>query len=192
MSFYQEVSEQVDNVLINPVDFKKYHTNIVKENDRMLVAAVKKLNNERYERFEKEILLPRCDVNGKIKSGLASKLWIVYEDSYEVLNTIKVVDKLRTVDHDVAQFWIKEFERPIEELYTHGVNAMSSIYGLLIEYFRQQVVIEKYERVYSKGETFDEWFELADKNWMLYNGEELPFDISKISEKAKTIIAVRI
>lgn len=191
-SFYQDVGDKAENTPINPKDFAKYHIFRISENDKMYAYKAKTKHNERYRLFEEKILNNHLDKDGKILAKKASFLWMVFDDSREILNFVKFQENLRITDSKIAKFWIKEFtEKPIEELYDYGINVISSAYGIVVDYFREYVMMQKYERIYSKSNDFDEWFELADKNRTLMEGQEIPFDIQKISEKAKTIIAVR-
>ena len=189
-SFYQSIDEKVDNTIIDIKDFGKYHKHVLSETDPMGVFKVKKLNNARYEDFFSQILKPRSK-DGKILCSTASLLWIVFEDSREVLNTYKNIKHLRPMDKELVNFWIKEFEKPIEELYEYGINTISSAYGIVIDYYRDWAVKEKYDRIYSKGDKFDEWFKLAENNKSIIQGDDIPFDIKTISEKAKIMIQVR-
>lgn len=190
-SFYQMLERDVDNQIINIKDFAKYHRYVYIQTDSVLVDKVKHLKNDRYDFFEKNILQSHSD-NGKIKTKDAALLWIVYEDSYEVLSAYKNRSNLRFVDPKIAQFWINEFQKPIDELFKYGSNVISSALGIVIDYYREWIVEQKYNRIYSKSEKFDDWIELAKKNQTLLNGEDVPpFDIMDIRTKAQSIIQAR-
>ena len=61
----------------------------------------------------------------------------------------------------------------------------------MIDYYRDWFTREKFERIYSKSSEFSDWLELAEKNKDLIEGQEIPFDIKKVCEKAQAIINVR-
>ncbi len=190
-SFYQDVEQKVNTTIINIEDFRKYHTNERNENDPMYLFTVKKLNNDRYEYFHETILKPRSK-DGKIMCKHAADLWIVYDDSYEVLNSVKHSEHARKPVKEDVDYWVKEFEKPIEELYEYGNVVISSAYGLLIDYYRYNMIEQKYTRIYSKSDNFDDWLALLDKNRTLIQGEEVPFNIQMVTEKASTLIKTRI
>jgi len=91
----------------------------------------------------------------------------------------------------LAQYWIKEFEKPIEELFLYGCNSISSAYGILIDYYRDWLVKEKYDRIYSKTTDFNEWVRLVDNNKTLMEGGDVPFNMADVADKASKIIKIR-
>lgn len=190
-SFYQMLERDVDKQIINIKDFARYHRYVYSQTDSVLVDKVKHLKNDRYDNFEKTILEKYSD-NGKIKTEDATLLWMVYEDSHEILNAYKNQDHLRRVDPKIAQFWIDEFQKPINELFAYGSNVISSALGIVIDYYREWFVSQKYDRIYSKSTKFEDWIELAKKNRTLLMGEEVPnFNVQEIREKAQSIISAR-
>ncbi len=189
-NFYDSVKQKVDNTMIDIKDFGRYHKYTISESDPVGVFKLKKIHNSRYEEFYNNILAPRSS-EGKILCSTASFLWIVHEDVREVLGTYKHLEHLRQTDKALVDYWLKEFERPIEELYPYGVNTISSAYGMIIDYYREWFVRQKYERIYSKGTCFDEWFDLAENNKTLLEGQETPFDIEAVADKAKILMQIR-
>jgi hypothetical protein len=197
-SFYQLLEKQVDATLIDVRDFAKYHRHVINEQkDSIAVVKIMKMNNERYEFFEKSYLLPNSK-DGKISNKEACLLWMVYEDMREVLSYHDALLKgtVRGCDEKIAKFWIGEFERPVNELYDYGPNTISSAYGAIIEYHREWFVKEKYARIYSlvsekEEDAFEKYVELARKSLLLIQGQEFPFDIMSIKEKVHVLTSVR-
>lgn len=192
-SFYQIVSQQADETEIDIKDFRRYHIHVFEDSkDSILIRHIKKANNDRYEEFEKTHLIPASN-NNKILNKNACLMWMVYEDMKEVLGTYELRKKglLKEVDEKLAQFWIEEFKKDIVDLWANGVNAVSSGYGIVIDYYRDWVVREKYTRIYSLGTTFEECIEYAKKNIDLLQGKEMPFNLMDVREKAEVILKVR-
>lgn len=191
-SFYQDVDEKVSNTMIDIKDFARYHVHKPRGNEKMYVYQTMMLNNEKYKDFEELVLKQHADENGKIICKKAAFLWIVYDDSREVIRYNKHGSKLRVVDPEKAKFWIREFEeKSIDELYEYGTNTISSAYGIVIDFFREWIIEQKYERIYSQSNDYEKWFELAEQNKDLIEGREVPFDIQMVKEKATTLINVR-
>ena len=191
MASYYHVAKQVGETMIDIKDFSKYHRHTFNEQeDTMGVYNVKKLNNKRYDFFHENILVPRS-TDGKIRCDEASMLWMVYEDAKEVLSTYDNLKYLRPIDEKLVQYWLNEFKKGITDLHEYGVNVISSGYGIVIDYHRDWFTKEKYERIYSRGKTFDEWLELARKNDLFLQGQEMPFDIHSIREKVEIMLKIR-
>lgn len=191
-ALYKSIEEEVDKQMIYIKDFARYHRYRLSDNDVIGAYKIKKLHNARYEKFHNDILTKYANKEGKIQAKKAGLLWIVYDEAREINSLNKMKDKLRPlVDKKIVDFWLKEFEKPIEELYIYGINTISSAYGIIIDYYRDWILREKYERVYSKGDTFDVWFEHADKNLSLMEGSETPFDMTGITEKSTILTQIR-
>lgn len=189
-SFYKEVNDAIDAQPIDVKDFARYHTHKIDKEDRKYSIEVKELINKMYGNFNDSIL-SRYATNGKIASKKASLLFVLYEDSFEVLNMMKYSGRIRTADPELAKWWIEEIGKKTPfELYSYGKNTISSAYGIIIDYFRDWMITEKYNRIYSKSNDFDEWVRLAEANSSLMSGAEIPFDISAIAEKCKAIISI--
>ena len=189
-SFYQNVEEKVDETLVDLKDFRRYHIHKLDMNDRRYSYEVKKLTNERYETFEK-MMEKFVNQDNKIQTAKLSLLWMLFDESSEILSYHKHLDELRRTDKSQVLKWIKIVEHStVQELFPYGVNVASSVYGMIIDYYREWMITQKYDRIYSKGTTIDEWFEEAQKHLPLMKGEEIPFDIQMVSEKLKTLISV--
>jgi hypothetical protein len=188
--FRKDLEKAVNETLIDIKDFRRYHTYDVKGNDKMYVHAIKKRCNERYDEFFEKILKPRANSENKIRCDVAAMLWAVFEDSNEVLGFIKVSKFIPTPEWDIVDHWLKEFQRPVEELRGVGLSAVSSAYGILVEYYKRWTVQQKYERIYSSSDKFADWVVLFEKNQTLVKGEERPFDLREIAEKIKALASV--
>ena len=185
-------SQMVDEQLIDITDFSKYHLHKLNENDMRYAYEVKEEVNKMYQTFHETILKKHADKDSKIPTKKGALLWVLYEDSFEVMNMVKHKSLLREVDDSIPKWWIEEItgKSPVQLFSTYGKNTISSAYGIIIDYYRDWVINQKYTRIYSKSKNFDDWIELASQNMSLMNCEEQPFDMKKIEEKCKTIIAV--
>lgn len=185
---HKDIQRAAGNTMINVKDFTKRNRFVISPNDDKNVTSLKQQHNERYDIFLKDILMPRTKDN-MIRSDDASFLWIVYTDEFETLNFKKHENKLRPINKELVDYWIDMFKKSHSELYHYGINTISSAYGLLIDYYRQWYTNQKYEKIYSKGKTFDDFLELANENIGLIDLSEEPFDMKSIASKAQMIIA---
>jgi hypothetical protein len=189
----QGFQEELDKQLVDIKDVAKYYRHRLDPNDRKLAYELKEHFNNLYKTFEEQILPRFANKEGKITTKMVSILWVIYEDSHEVLNFIKNSSKvIRLTDPELAKWWINEFNtKSVVELFGYGKNAVSAGYSIVLDYYRDWMVNEKYNRIYSQSNDFDEWVKLADKNITLMNDEEFPYDLRDLHAKAKTILATR-
>ncbi len=191
-TFHDDLNSKVGNIMIDIKDFPRYHRLKLTENDPMNVHKIKKLHNEKYELFHKTVLVPAAEKSeGKILCSKAALMWIVYNEAKEVEMTRKCLHLFPKINMDLSKWWIKEFDRPIEDLYSYGMNVISTGYQMVIDYYKDWMFTQKWERIYSKGSSFWEWYELADNQKGLMEGQESPFDLDPVMTKAKILMSVK-
>lgn len=190
-AFYQLLDNQINDTLIDPKDFAKYHVYPLNDRDSVIERRVKEIHNKDYHKFEQEHIIPYC-VDGKIKAGDAALRWMVFEDEKEVRMTRLMLTSgfIHPVDEGVARFWLKEFEKDIDELYKYGKNVISSGFSCVVDYFREWFVNEKYERIYKGSSSFEEYLQRALKYKDLLEGKEIPFDLQKIRYKSNILLKI--
>lgn len=206
------IDQKVREQLIDIKDFAKYHRYETKQSDPVDMYMVKKLKNDRYDYFHRYVLKPRSK-DDKIHNEEASYLWIAFEDAREVITAMRLKNKFRKSDMELINFWIEEFKKPIEDLFYHGINVISSGLGILVDYYREWFAVEKFRKIYSQTldideiinakelsndkltkyilKHIDEWYKLTMKNEKFVNESEAPFNMKEYDTKAKYIIAAR-
>lgn len=189
----KDFQKVLDETMVDIKDFRKYHTHKINEaSDTVAVMKIKNLHNARYDKFFEEILKPRANKDGKIRCELIARLWHVYQDSYEVLKCREFYDHLRLVDRKDVDYWLDIFSAPIEELYQYGSNVLSIGFGILSDYLRQWWLQEKWDRIYSKSDKFDDWLDLTENQVTFMSGQEAPYELKPIAEKFQIISASKI
>src|SRR5262245_672003 len=149
------LEQQVSEVMIDIRDFGKYHKYELKPNDKIFAHAAKKCANARYEEFFEKALKPNATSDGKILCGLAECLWEVFVEKELTKKYFENCEKLgKRFDETAARFWIKEFDRPIEELFHYTSAVIGSAYNLVVEYHKDWLIREKHARIYSKGDDY--------------------------------------
>lgn len=190
MSYLESLDQELDKQLIDIKDYGMRHRFLISDKEPSEITLVKKLNNERYEKFYNEYLLPHS-TNGKILLMDANLLWWLYEDMREIPTYKTYIDKMNTPNKEYAEFWLNEFKKPIEELYYYGVSTATAALGLVLDYTRDWYFHQKYNRIYSKGNNFEEWLNIAKNHRRLMEGKERPYNIDEIKEKVRLIITFK-
>lgn len=200
-TYQQSLNKNIDEQEIYINDFGKYHRFRITDTETSETKIIKELNNSRYEEFFQNYLKP-FSTNDKITSLDANLLWYIFEDTREIFGYEKNRNYLPKSNKDLVDFWMKEFEKPIEELYMYGTNAIARALSVVVEYYREWFHNQKFERIYSKGNSIQEWFKLAKENKDLMEGIENPYSgsyssgtytlsMEDFANKARVVIGLR-
>lgn len=177
----------INNVMVDIKDIKKYIVPIHNNKDSPDMTTIKLIKQEEYKDFER--ILTDYSINGHINISKARLLWLVYNESSDILKVN--MSKLRGIDEKIIDEWIKIFKLPIDELYqTYGTINLSIGFNILTEFVIHKNISEKYSRIYSKAKTIDGWLALAEEHSYLYS-QKYPIDLTNIVVKMNIINNLR-
>lgn len=186
------LDQQVSEVVVDINDFGKRFLQPIQPNEKVYTLAAKNYANARYEDFFQNVLKPNADAEGRIVCGKAALLWEIFIEKQLCIKYFECSAHLKNVfDENVVKFWLKEFERPVEELFHYTSAIISTAYYLITEYHKDWLIKQKYEKVYS---TSNDYAVLVDKLKMFkeITKQEIKYDMRMIGEKVKTMIDCKI
>lgn len=92
----------------------------VPSNEKPYVQAVIKLNNDKVDRWERDMLKNICGTNGTLPSGRVELYLKIFEDGFDIPPLMEMLPMLPRASQSQIEYWIDFFRKPITEIVKYG------------------------------------------------------------------------
>lgn len=157
--------------------------------DKEVLTKNNKIVDEWYEKVLKHIASP----DGTIPAARAHPSFVTFFEGREIARYQQYKDSLVKYSEQQVRYWIKFiYTSSIGELHDAGIGVVTSAWSIITNAIRYYFADLKWKEVYSKSDDPLEWDRLANNTPSLFNGRNLPFDLSRaalqeMEEKVRTI-----
>ena len=163
----------------------------MKEYDREVIT----LNNRLVEEWYDKVLKNIASTDGTIPAARAHPCFMTFYDGKEVESQQNFKTHIVDYQEERVKYWIRFLHTAsIESLHEAGIGIVTSAWSIITSAIKSHFAQRKWEEVYSISNDPLEWDISANDLPALFNGRELPFDLSRgalqdMEEKVQAIVS---
>ena len=159
------------------------------------VSTVFRKNNQKVDKWEKEMLNELCTNDNKLPSGRVLPLATLFEEGSSYPAFKRAFPHIPRPTEEQLEYWKSFLDRPIDELYDEGHELCLLAWQIVCNELKIRDNIKKYEAVYEKSSDPADWYDYSVESKHLFDGTEHAFwdeeKIKDISERVKTVVSMR-
>lgn len=166
---------------------------VVGKNERPYDKEVLTRNNRIVDEWYDKVLKKIASPNGTVPAARVHPSFITFFEGREIARYQQYKDSLVKYSPQQVKFWIEFLHSSsIGELHDAGVGIVTAAWSIITNAVRHHFADLKWKEVYSHSDDPLEWDRLANDKPSLFNGRNMPFELSRtilqeIEEKVRAI-----
>ena len=160
-------------------------------NERPYTVMTMKKNDSLIDEWRDGLLSKFMNDSGQVSAGLLSRSWLIFLEGKEVRSVVSQIPHMTRPSNEQKEYWMELLSLPMTELYDIGKTMVSYAWNTLLNEFKIEAALKKYELVFH-DENYEEWMYRANHHKLLFEKGNFPFwnqeMMDDVSKKVNTIL----